>query len=34
MKSFRDYLKINCVESILKVNGNAYSSSRYLAKKH
>ena len=32
MKSFRDYLKTNCVESILKVNGNAYSSSRYLAK--
>ena len=32
MKSFRDYLKLNCVESILKTNGNAYSSSRYLAK--
>ena len=26
MKSFRDYLKTNCVESILKANGNAYSS--------
>jgi len=32
MKSFKEYLKSTCVESIIKKNGNAYSVSRFLAK--
>lgn len=32
MKSFKEYLKLRCDESILKINGNAYSTSRYLNK--
>jgi hypothetical protein len=32
MKSFKEYLKLGCVESILKINGNAYSASRHLNK--